>query len=343
MLFLQSLVVVGNVQAAGANQKKTVLKQQQSQSVAAKKITHPCARKSAAQLNQRAKPFIKSINAHARTYGVDSDLVKSVITIESCYRKKARSPKGAQGLMQLIPATAERFGIKNAYDSHQNIKGGSRYLAWLSKRFRGDLTKVLAAYNAGEGKVDRYNGVPPYRETQNYVHDVLVVYNKFKQQKQVTPSELLAKLSAQKKIARTPQQKRQIEARKQQLLRQANLRRQQQQQRLAQLRRQQPGKPGMVIVTGKPGKPLHVPRPVPQIVIGKPPISAAAQKRLAAKKASNRPVPRKAGARISQQQPANFLQQRVQKAPQGRVRNVFKPGRGGWMANKALAPHLFKQ
>ena len=279
------------VQAASVNHDKKVTK----------KITHPCARKSAAQLNKRAAPYLKSIQSHAKKYGVDSDLVKSVITIESCYRKKARSHKGAQGLMQLIPATASRFGIKNAYDSHQNILGGTRYLAWLSKRFGGDLSKVLAGYNAGEGKVDRYNGIPPYRETRNYVHDVLAVYKKFKQQGK-------AQIAAQATKNMTPQQRKQAQLRQQhqqkiQQQRLAQQRRQQQQrsrqqqqrsahqQRLAQANQQLKPKPGTVVVIGKPGKPVYVNKPQTQMIVGKPPLSAAALKRQQQQRAAARPAP----------------------------------------------------
>ncbi|CAA6826960.1 MAG: Unknown protein, partial [uncultured Thiotrichaceae bacterium] len=140
-------------------------KKPQAIKLSEQKIHHPCARKSAASLNKKAAPYLQSIQAHSKKYGVDHDLIKSVITIESCYRQKALSPKGAQGLMQLIPATAERFGVSNVYDTDQNLRGGTKYLSWLSKRFNGDLQKVLAGYNAGEGRVDRYNGIPPFRET----------------------------------------------------------------------------------------------------------------------------------------------------------------------------------
>lgn len=140
--------------------------------------THPCARMSVKTLDKRAEPYQEAINKYATQYQVSEAVVKAVIAIESCYNQQAESPKGAQGLMQLIPATAERFGVVDSMDSHQNIKGGTRYLAWLWKRFDGDLTKVLAAYNAGEGRVDQYKGIPPYRETQNYVRNVLFVHNK---------------------------------------------------------------------------------------------------------------------------------------------------------------------
>lgn len=141
--------------------------------------THPCARMSVKTLDKRAEPYQDAIKQYAAQYAVSEAVIKAVIAIESCYNQQAESPKGAQGLMQLIPETAERFGVADSMDSQQNIKGGTRYLAWLWKRYAGDLTKVLAAYNAGEGRVDQYQGIPPYRETQDYVRNVLLVHNKF--------------------------------------------------------------------------------------------------------------------------------------------------------------------
>lgn len=107
---------------------------------------------------------------------VDPKLVLSIITAESNFKISAKSSKEAQGLMQLIPATAERFNVKNAYNASQNIKGGVKYLRWLLSYFRGDVALTVAAYNAGEGAVDKYRGVPPYRETKAYVKKVLGLY-----------------------------------------------------------------------------------------------------------------------------------------------------------------------
>ena len=100
------------------------------------------------------------------------DLIHSVIKVESDYNPNAVSPKGAQGLMQLIPETAQRFGVNDAFSPAENIKGGARYLRYLLEMFQGDYVRALAAYNAGEGAVAKYGGVPPYSETRNYIAQV---------------------------------------------------------------------------------------------------------------------------------------------------------------------------
>jgi len=105
----------------------------------------------------------------APEYGLDPELVLAVITAESNFNPKARSPKGALGLMQLIPETAERFGVKDPLDPLQNLRGGMAYLRWLLDYFDSNVALALAGYNAGEKAVDRHNGIPPYRETRNYV------------------------------------------------------------------------------------------------------------------------------------------------------------------------------
>jgi soluble lytic murein transglycosylase-like protein len=108
----------------------------------------------------------------ALEHGVEGPLVHSVIRAESNYNAHALSPKGAQGIMQLIPATAKRFGVANAFDAEENIRGGVRYLRFLLDYFKGDYARAIAAYNAGEAAVEHYNGIPPYAETQNYVYQV---------------------------------------------------------------------------------------------------------------------------------------------------------------------------
>jgi soluble lytic murein transglycosylase-like protein len=113
-------------------------------------------------------------------HGVDSDFIHSVIQQESAGNAQAVSRAGARGLMQLMPQTASRLGVQDSFSSEQNVHGGTRYLRELLERYNGDAIKALAAYNAGPGAVDRYNGVPPYRETRLYVQRVVSNYNKSK-------------------------------------------------------------------------------------------------------------------------------------------------------------------
>jgi soluble lytic murein transglycosylase-like protein len=114
--------------------------------------------------------------AAARRHGLDPELVIAVAAVESGFRPEAVSPKGAQGLMQLMPRTAEALGVENAFDPAQNLDGGARHLGQLLTLYGGDLAKALAAYNAGESAVHRHGGVPPYRETRAYVRKVLDRY-----------------------------------------------------------------------------------------------------------------------------------------------------------------------
>ncbi len=116
--------------------------------------------------------FDQMIRQAAQQHGVSEGLIKAVMHTESGFNINARSPVGAQGLMQLMPATARRFNVNNAYDPQQNIFGGARYLSWLLKRFNGNTQLAIAAYNAGEGNIDKYGGIPPFRETQDYVRRV---------------------------------------------------------------------------------------------------------------------------------------------------------------------------
>ena len=120
------------------------------------------------------------IRAAAREHGVDEAIVRAIIHAESAFNPNALSRVGAQGLMQLMPGTARRFGVLDAFNAGQNIQGGVQYLAWLLKRFNGNLTLAAAGYNAGEGAVDKYGGVPPYSETQRYVQRVAVLAERYR-------------------------------------------------------------------------------------------------------------------------------------------------------------------
>jgi hypothetical protein len=126
--------------------------------------------------HDRRSRFDKLIEASAARWGVDPTLVRAVIQVESDFNPRCVSNKGARGLMQLIPETARRYGVKNIFDPAQNIDGGVHYLADLMGMFHEDLEHALAAYNAGEGAVTKYAGVPPYQETTTYVRRALTVY-----------------------------------------------------------------------------------------------------------------------------------------------------------------------
>lgn len=120
------------------------------------------------------------IAAASREFGVEESVIRAIMHAESSYNPSALSHAGAQGLMQLMPATARRFGVTDAFNAGQNIRGGVKYLAWLLKRFNGDLRLAAAGYNAGEGAVDRHGGIPPYRETQRYVERVSVLADRYR-------------------------------------------------------------------------------------------------------------------------------------------------------------------
>jgi soluble lytic murein transglycosylase-like protein len=118
----------------------------------------------------RAATYDDLIVEHAQLHGIRPDLVRAVVQVESAYNPRATSPKGAMGLMQLMPATARQFGVRNAYNPTENVRAGVAYLRQLLDRYNNNEELALAAYNAGPGAVDKYGErVPPYRETRNYV------------------------------------------------------------------------------------------------------------------------------------------------------------------------------
>ncbi len=120
------------------------------------------------------------VSAASDKHNIDADLINSVIHAESGFNPKARSVKGAQGLMQLMPETATQLGVTDVYNPTANVNGGTQYLRELLEKYNGDLIKALAAYNAGPGRVQQYNGVPPYRETRAYVARIVREFNQKK-------------------------------------------------------------------------------------------------------------------------------------------------------------------
>jgi len=130
-------------------------------------------------LSPRSTEFDRMIYQLADSYKLDRALVKAIIQIESSFNPLALSPKGAQGLMQLMPATATRYKVQDPYDAQQNLRGGMQFFADLMKRYQNDIRLALAAYNAGSGAVSKYQGIPPYPETQAYVSQVMQLHKNY--------------------------------------------------------------------------------------------------------------------------------------------------------------------
>jgi len=144
------------------------------------------------------------VNAASGRYRLDPDLVSSVIKAESGFNVRAVSPKGAQGLMQLMPDTASKLGVPDAFDPQANVEGGTRYLRELLERYNFDLVKALAAYNAGPLRVEQYGGVPPYHETRAYVARVVKDFNKKKKaQQQSAVLQARSKQESSKQASKT--------------------------------------------------------------------------------------------------------------------------------------------
>jgi Rod binding domain-containing protein len=133
-------------------------------------------------VRQRVDVLSPIIRDASEKHGVDANLISAVIAAESAGRRTAQSSKNAKGLMQLIDTTANAMGVSNVWDARQNVNGGTKYLSQLLERFNGNLEKTLASYNAGPGAVEKHQGVPPYRETQEYVDKVLQYIRYFEQQ-----------------------------------------------------------------------------------------------------------------------------------------------------------------
>lgn len=127
------------------------------------------------------EPYRYEIEVAAREFGVDPALVRAVIHAESAFNAAALSPAGAQGLMQLMPATADELGVRNAMAAPENIRGGVLYLSKMLQKFNGDISLATAAYNAGPGAVGRYGGIPPYEETKAYVKRVGILHERYAQ------------------------------------------------------------------------------------------------------------------------------------------------------------------
>jgi soluble lytic murein transglycosylase-like protein len=148
---------------------------------------------------------MKSVVATASDkHRIDADLIDSVIRAESGFNLKAVSPKGARGLMQLMPGTAAKLGVQDSFDAQSNVDGGTRYLRELLARYNGDLAKALAAYNAGPHRVEQYNGVPPYRETRAYVANVIRDFNSKKVAARKSQTKSQVKKTAPAKSATAP-------------------------------------------------------------------------------------------------------------------------------------------
>jgi hypothetical protein len=167
----QGRIIVNNLPPSSTGSMGLVLKQ-----VGVGRVGLAISRMEMAKV-LRAPELLAMVDEIAQANGVDPFLARAIIQAESAFYDKARSHAGAMGLMQLMPATALRFGVTDPFDPRQNINGGTKYLKWLMDYFQGDLTKTVAAYNSGERNVEKYRGIPPFAETRAYVPKVIGLYH----------------------------------------------------------------------------------------------------------------------------------------------------------------------
>lgn len=168
----QGRIVVNNLPPSASGSLGLVLKQ-----VGVGRVGLAISRGDMAKV-LRAPELLALVDEIAILNGVDPYLARAIIQAESAFYDKARSRAGAMGLMQLMPGTAQRFGVTDPFDPRQNINGGTKYLKWLMDYFGGDITKTVAAYNSGERNVDKHKGIPPFAETRAYVPKVLDLYHR---------------------------------------------------------------------------------------------------------------------------------------------------------------------
>lgn len=173
-----------NFSAEILNPKLEPLTKQPKIEVKTNTLEIPAVKPSNQSLDRLSK-YEEIINHASETYGVDKNIIKSVILAESSAKEKAVSTANAKGLMQIIDSTAKYLGINNVFDPKENIMGGAKYLSELLRKYNGNLKFALAGYNAGPGNVDKYNGIPPFTETQNYVKRVVGYLKNFEEPKNV--------------------------------------------------------------------------------------------------------------------------------------------------------------
>lgn len=141
---------------------------------------HSCDSVADGEMERRVEMIAQPLTEYSRRFGVERTLARAIIAVESCYDPQAVSVVGAEGLMQLMPATARSLDVSNSFDIHQNLRAGIQYFRDLRERYNDDIVLALAAYNAGPGAVDRHGGIPPYPETERYVDRVLDRWNELR-------------------------------------------------------------------------------------------------------------------------------------------------------------------